>query len=227
MGCGKSKERNDESKRAATNEPYAVHTRTDPEFFDEHGEPRVTPASAEFVRRALEEGDPLAVFLLDQWCVVQGKEQLIRQRRLGSHQHANNGNSSYATSRAASEAPPSVMMREDGTSTAGGGTTTATSGTGAGTWVNTDLDDPLEHEEVEKTAGLFCQHVRMDLVHRGWHGKASFDVVGHPADGVLTVTVAIDRPAPNASSSGASAATGADPQPSMYNIEAYYHAAMS
>jgi hypothetical protein len=221
MGCGESKARKEPNR--TSNTPFASGARDDPEYFDEQGEPRVTPASAAFVQAAIEDGDPLATYLLDQWSAVQGKEALIRQRRLAGG--GNNASVSRGTSRAPSEAPPSVMLREDGTNTsASGGATVG----GPAAWVNTDLDDPLSHANAQHTAQLFCQHVLMDMVHRGWRGRANFDVTGHPADGIVQIVITIERPSATTASAASSHPTcTSDATPTTYTIEAYYHAVMS
>jgi hypothetical protein len=173
MGCTESKVKPSQAAPGATShDPYGAYSKGDPEFF----------------------------YLLKDWSVIMNRETLVRQRLaaadLGSSVSPSTRHPpSYGTSGSGSHltAPPRPPMR-DGESL---GSSTICSvmrrRDNAEQWVNSEFDDPIAHPDASKIGKLFCDHVRMDMVHRGWKGVVTYDVTGHPDSGIITVTISIRR----------------------------------
>ena len=186
MGCTDSK------PQTKSNDPYqssngSTRDPKNPEFFNDDGSKRIPPAAAQFLKLALEDRDPLASYVLEQWTVyVYHNDVLLPQLRSSRDEDAAGGDRNSVTS-----AAPRLPRREGDAASrrSVSPSTSASSASNRMHWVNTEFDEPIAYADADRCGKLSVQYIRMDLVHRGWHGAVAYDVEGTTDVGVLKVIV--------------------------------------
>jgi hypothetical protein len=187
MGCKNTKtkatEEPFEDEKDPRNAPHRDETAATPaedeaKYFDERGNPKVTPEAADFLRLTNDDGHPVARRLLEEWSIFVHKHSLIlatRDTGGGGGGSAQKGTHGAGTPNGKIGATASQSVVFDRPSEF---------------WCNGEYDN-VSHESVDLVGQSFLDYLSMDLRHRRWLGTFKYAVEGFENDGTLMIDVKV------------------------------------